>query len=313
MGNFLSSLIPCSKNKHNESKNKDNETKDSTAAQFNDTILDIDFFCPICGVSKSLEVPEILNFHSENGKIVFRCPKRDKEYPKELKGYQEKITGYIKTKCGNHENNENNENNGNNENNKEEKDINNCKKYCLECHKFLCQQCVRNEKINKEIIAKEISTNELNSCCNCFCCSQSSQEKKKEEGIHYIVDADNISVICPQHGLKTNIPCDDCQKNCCPKCFKDYHKWHKEGNINKTKINKARKIIEEKDKKLLKMKEFYEMVKSAAESNENIYKKNLKTVADCIAKENNRNKYETDLAIYKIKQEKQGIKQQNAK
>ena len=107
--------------------------------------------------------------------------------------------------------------------------------------------------------------------------------------------------------MKTNIPCDDCQKNCCPKWFKDYHKWHKEGNINKTKINKARKIIEEKDEKLLKMKEFYEMVKSAAESNENIYKKNLKTVADCIAKENNRNKYETDLAIYKIKQEKQGI------
>ena len=298
MGNFLSSLIPCSKNKHNESKNKDNETKDSTAAQFNDTILDIDFFCPICGVSKSLEVPEILNFHSENGKIVFRCPKRDIEYPQELKEYHKEITEKIKRICGNYEN-------------KKctgiKKDINNCKKYCLECHKFLCDQCVTNEKNDKEIITKEISTNELNSCCNCFCCSQNSTENKQEKGIHYLVEVNNISVICPKHGLKTNIPCDDCQKNCCPKCFKDYHKWHKEGNINKTKINKARKIIEEKDEKLLKMKEFYEMVKSAAESNENIYKKNLKTVADCIAKENNRNKYETDLAIYKIKQEKQGI------
>ena len=53
------------------------------------------------------------------------------------------------------------------------------------------------------------------------------------------------------------------------------------------------------------MKEFYDMVRSAAESDENIYKKNLKNVADCINEENNRNKYETDLAIYKIKQIKQ--------
>jgi len=306
MGNFLSSLIPCSKNKLPKSTIEEQNINDSSI-KFKDTILDIDFFCPICGVGKSLEIPEILNFHSENGKIVFRCPKRDKEYPKELKGYQEEITGHIKRICGNYEKNKNNKCTG------VEIDINNCKKYCLECHKFLCQQCVMNEKINKEIIAKEISTNELNSCCNCLCCSKSSQENKKEEGIHYLVDADNISVICHLHGLKTNIPCDDCQKNCCPKCFRDYHKWHKEGNINNTKIKEARDIIIKKDEKLLKMKEFYEMVKSAAENNENIYKKNLKTVADCIAKENNRNKYETDLAIYKIKQEKQGIKQQNAK
>ena len=303
MGNFLSSLIPCSKNKLPKSTITDNYINDSNI-QFKDTILDTDFFCPICGVSKSLEIPEILNFHSENGKIVFRCPKRDIEYPQELKEYHKEITEKIKRKCGNYRNGKCIG---------AENEINNCKKYCLECDKFLCEQCVRNEIIDKEIIAKEISTNELNSSCNCFCCSQSSQEKKKEGGIHYLVDADNISVICPQHGLKTNIPCDDCQKNCCPKCFKNYHKWHKEGNINNTKINEARNIIIEKDKKLLKMKEFYEMVKSAAESNENIYKKNLKTVADCIAKENNRNKYETDLAIYKIKQEKQGIKQQNAK
>ena len=283
MGNFLSSLIPCSKNKLPKSTKKEQDIND-TSIQFKDSILDIDFFCPICGVSKSLEIPEIINFHSENGKIVFRCPKRDKEFPLKLKKYHEDITTNIDGKC--------------------DCDKINCKKYCLECHKFLCEDCLSKEKTKAEIIAKEISTNELNSCCNCFCCSQNSTENKQEKGIHYLVEVNNISVICPKHGLKTNIPCDDCQKNCCPKCFKDYHKWHKEGNINKTKINKARKIIEEKDEKLLKMKEFYEMVKSAAESNENIYKKNLKTVADCIEKENNRNKYETDLAIYKIKQEK---------
>ena len=142
-------------------------------------------------------------------------------------------------------------------------------------------------------------------CCNSCFCPCSSTKNKNDPKIHFHVKDEEMNVICPSHGLVTSIPCDDCQKNCCPKCFDKKHKWHKKGNLSYSDINEARDKIIKKDEKLLKMKEFYDMVRSAAESDENIYKKNLKNVADCINEENNRNKYETDLAIYKIKQIKQ--------
>ena len=52
------------------------------------------------------------------------------------------------------------------------------------------------------------------------------------------------------------------------------------------------------------MKQFYDMIKLSYESNQNneAYKNNLVKVAKCINSEKERNKYDVDLAIYRIGQ-----------
>ena len=52
------------------------------------------------------------------------------------------------------------------------------------------------------------------------------------------------------------------------------------------------------------MKQFYDMIKLSYESNQNngAYKNNLVKVAKCIKNEKGRNKYDIDLAIYRIEQ-----------
>ena len=279
----------CNKLKKTTIKNKD---INDSSIKFEDNILKIDFFCPICG-NRYPEIPEILKFDSVNSTIVFRCLKRDKTFERKLENYKEEINAQINNKCG-----------------RDEKCLANgdergkdCEKYCLNCQCFLCDTC--SNEIDRGNIAKTVSKKDSNLCCSSCFCPCSSTENKNDTKIHYHVKDEEMNVICPSHGLVTSIPCDDCQKNCCPKCFDKKHKWHKKGNLSYSDINKARDKIIKKDEKLLKMKEFYDMVRSAAESDENIYKKNLKNVADCINEENNRNKYETDLAIYKIKQIKQ--------
>lgn len=282
MGTFCGGLksLFC-KEKINNHKIKD-EQLDESSLKFENTILSNDFFCSKCG-DHFHEIPEILKIHSESGKILFRCLKRDKEYEDDLHKYYDEITNMGKCgKCGE----------GNNDNRTLEY-------YCLKCRCFLCGSC-KNKHKNKKIISNE----ELNSIWNSCLCLQCSSEEEEKNLIHYIVKINEMSTICHLHGLKTDIPCLDCQKNCCQKCFDKYHKWHRKRNITDKKINDARKKIIDKDDKLLKMKQFYEMVKLAAESNpnNNIYKKNLIKVAKCIEKEKNREKYDADLAIYRLEQ-----------
>ena len=63
---------------------------------------------------------------------------------------------------------------------------------------------------------------------------------------------------------------------------------------------------------LQKMKEFYEMIKSAYECNQNngIYKENLINVQSLI-KEEMRDEYDKDLVFYRIKQLINGINDNN--
>ena len=291
MGNVLSNLLPClSKNKDipksNLTKSQLQELQGSSI-NFNGTILESDFFCPLCG-NQSHEIPEILKICSDNGKILLRCPKREIEYEDDLKKYFDKITLEIDKICGNCP--ENNKKPG--------------KKYCLKCGRFLCDMCLKKDKIketeNKEKIAGNKSDNQ-----NCLCLQRLTQEKQKEkQEIHHHVDINDMSVICPLHGLKTDIPCLDCEKNCCKECFDKYHKWHTKRDLSYQEINDARQKIIDKDDKLFLMKQFYDMIKLSYESNQNneAYKNNLVKVAKCINSEKERNKYDVDLAIYRIGQ-----------
>ena len=71
----------------------------------------------------------------------------------------------------------------------------------------------------------------------------------------------------------------------------------------------ARNIILQKGNKLLKMKEFYDMIRTAYEKDKNneAYKNNLKTVSECIENEKKRERNDVDLAIYRIEQLNNGI------
>ena len=72
--------------------------------------------------------------------------------------------------------------------------------------------CLHIDKIkemeNIELIAGNKSNNQ-----NCLCLQCFSKEKQKEkQEIHHHVDINEMSIICPLHGLKTDIPCLDCEK-----------------------------------------------------------------------------------------------------
>jgi len=55
------------------------------------------YLCPFCG-----EIPELLNIHSDNGYVEFRC-KKDKDYLISVQDYLTKLSDseftYYKTKC----------------------------------------------------------------------------------------------------------------------------------------------------------------------------------------------------------------------
>ena len=85
MGNVLSNLLPClSKNKDIPTSKIDVSQLEDGSFKFKGTILESDFFCPLCG-NHSPEIPEILKICSDSGKVLLRCPKRDIEYEDDLK------------------------------------------------------------------------------------------------------------------------------------------------------------------------------------------------------------------------------------
>ena len=148
--------------------------------------------------------------------------------------------------------------------------------YCLKCKKYICKKCLyENHNTHKE------------KCIPLF----------KSENI------------CSIHNKEANINCKECEKNVCSKCFDDYHKFHKKFEFKKSDINNARNIIIEKIKTLEKMMEFYELIQSAYEKdNDNyLFRNNYKKIQELIEKEKNRDDFDKDLAIYRIEQLKNGI------
>ena len=74
--------------------------------------------------------------------------------------------------------------------------------------------------------------------------------------------------------------------------------------INRKFVKKAKKEINWKNKQLSKLIEFYRMIRLASENEpgNHYYIKNIINVGRLIELEERRNKYDKDLAIYRIKQ-----------
>ena len=126
------------------------------------------------------------------------------------------------------------------------------------------------------------------------------------------INIKDLPYFCLRHNKKLTIYCSDCEKNLCEICYKEFHDSHDKAKITKDEITNARNIIKEKMINLQKMKEFYEMIKSAYEWNQNngIYKENLINVQSLI-KEEMRDEYDKDLVFYRIKQLNNGINDNN--
>ena len=144
--------------------------------------------------------------------------------------------------------------------------------------------------------------------CKDYICSECLSKNPKDHS-KFCVPFNKLGNTCLVHNEEEDIICEDCLKNVCDKCFDNFHKKHKKFKFEKSDIKKARSEIYDKNLKLLKLKEFYDMVQLASESDPDnaLYRKNLKNVANFIEKEKRRDKFDIDLAIYRSEQMKKGI------
>ena len=294
MGTIIKNIFPCL----HEDKKLGRINKNELSGSFGDFIntSNGEFFCHKCS-AKTPEIAEILKIHSDNGKILIFCPKDEKTEELTLTKYFEKIKNNDIYKCR-HSNCSNKNDNINNELN-----------YCQKCGHFLCDDCsVKDEKKFMEKINILRNNSKCGFCC-CLCCFGGNKYKDKYFHVH--IKKNELSIKCSIHNLKTKNWCLECQKYVCEKCLKEFHKRHKTKEIDLNKIEEKKKIIEKKDDKLKKMIEFYELVNSAYESNHsnNIYKKNVNNVAESIKREEKRDNYDIDLALYKLRK----IRKQNEK
>lgn len=296
MGNYISNLIPC---KRGGKKVIIPEVPDESLKSDDINITDAlkyGFICPFCERDLN-DIPQLLNIPSNNDIIELKCLKKGEYFEKSLEEYcqtieKKNIVGECKKGCS--------------------KPV---EEFCLGCNAFFCSECAKNH--SKKIFKKKLKMKKSKGACEdclCFQCINNDDKKNKKPKEHILVKIEEISSTCPIHGLKNNKCCFDCEKNVCEKCEEISHKKHLKGNEKyKERIEDARTVILQKDKKLSKMMEFYDMIKSSYESNPDnyIYKKNLIKIAECIKREKERNTSDSDLAIYRIDQIKKSINIKN--
>ena len=283
-----------------------------------------EFYCHECEGNEI--ITEVLKIHSDNGKIKLKCQNKKNEFDLTFEEYCEKAKNRTQEKCKVCKNNDSQE---------ERKATN----YCLGCEKYYCKKCgidhiagkiKENKEKQKSILVKFI---ECLFCVLSYIPCLTNILRDKDE--HKLILIRQITSYCLEHNLETTERCMLCKRNVCQECLTIYHKWHDKPKLELScknitnfitniitfiiniiiniiscsskydeEILKARKIIYDKGQKLLKMKEFYEMIKSASDSNKNIktYKDNLTAVSKCIENEKKRDNKEIDLVFYKLEQ-----------
>ena len=283
MGNKIRSLIPCfCKYKFNSPKIDEGSLDDDDKIKLKENTK-FEFYCPEC--EKNEEIAEILKIYSDNGKMKIKCPNKPKEFVLSFEDYCAKIENKIKKPC---------EENGKNE----------VKFFCLGCKKYFHEKGK-----NKHIIDNPERTNKFVKFLKIFTFLDCITNKCINPDDHQVIDIKEISSYCLEHKIKTTECCRECRKNVCTECSEKCHKWHKIKDINYNEIMNARNTILQKGNKLLKMIEFYDMIRTAYEKDKNneAYKNNLKTVSECIENEKKRERNDVDLAIYRIEQLNNGI------
>ena len=289
MGNVIDKIFPCFRDDKVKIAKVDAKELKEVSIDLGESTNN-EFYCTEC--DNVQEIPEILTIHSDSSTIGLRCQKREKNYFPKLDVYCRKIEGNIKKNCS----------------------INGCSKpanfYCLGCMKFLCA-----EHSEKNVEDHKPEQNIYDGICYCLCSCLPSFDENKKRKMHISVLKDEITSICSTHGLKTKECCQECQKYVCKICKDKYHKRHNINNpISAEKMKDAKEKIIKKGHKLLSMIKFYRMIISAYEKDKDdiTYQKNLVNVAASIKREQNRDKNDIDLAIYRLNQIKKGINIQHS-
>ena len=261
-----------------------------------------EFYCPNCE-EKPSEIVEILRIHPDSGKIDLLCPKKEKKHFLNLKDYIQE--------SGKSNNNKNfkctRSNCSTNQNENQENSI-----YCPKCRSFLCRDCIDKDNIdNLKRYQEKIEEIQKKNKCGFWCfwrLSCVNGNKHPDECIHIHIKQNDLSITCLNHGLKTDQYCQECEKYVCKKCSEKYHCRHDIKNISimKKDVEKAKEIINKNKKTLENMIEFLTLVQNSYENNLNndICRKNIVNVAECIKNEEKRDNYDIDLALYKIRQTK---------
>ena len=134
----------------NQPERKYDVIADDESKKLFDSLPKDEYLCPFCG-----EIPELLNIHTDNGYVEFRC-KKDKDYLITVQDYFKKLSEsnftYYKTKCENC-----------NRLQISEKAQEKIFKYCYICKKNFCSDCVLIQC--KDHLNKCIPINEKNTRC----------------------------------------------------------------------------------------------------------------------------------------------------
>ena len=213
------------------------------------------FVCHACG-----EIPELLNIHTDNGCIEFKC-KTDGALLLTIDQYFKKLSEsnftYYKTKCC--------KCNKIQKNYKKKEQI---FKYCYICKKDYCYDCINKPEHQQFHLKQCIPINEK-------------------------------CIRCPDHfneGVYTSF-CITCQENICEENSKKIHKGHK--RIDFFKIETKKKEIINKNKILSDIIKFNELILNTYERLPDNYFNiiNLSNLIESIKAENSRNSKELEDAL----------------
>jgi len=97
-------------------------------------------------------------------------------------------------------------------------------------------------------------------CQKIFCLDNGCKKKhSKEQPNHKLININNLDNSCLDHSTSFSKYCKDCKKNICVKCQREIHSNHKLIDLGEIlpldeEIEKAKKLFEEKEKKLLNVK-----------------------------------------------------------
>ena len=254
-----------------------NIISDEDSQRIFDSLPKDQYVCPFCG-----DIPELLNIHTDNGYVEFRC-KKDKDFLISVQDYFKKLSEsnftYYNIKCS--------------DCNKIQK---NCLKkeqlfkYCYLCKKDLCYECVEKENNGHDNshLKQCIPINEKNTrCLNHF-----------SEG-------------------KYTTFCNDCHVNICDK---NSHVIHRKHHITSFfKIEPQIKVIVEKNRILSDIIRFNELILNTYQKFPDNYFHlvNMSNLAESITLENSRNSEELNFIFeqlkLKIKNREDAIKAFNEK
>ena len=232
------------------------------------------YLCPICG-----EIPELVNIHTDNGNVEFKC-KIDGEILLNVDQYFQKLSesnfNYYRTKCCKCNNIQN-----------KFKGEDQIFKYCYLCKENYCSNCIKKEEHPKNHLVQCIPVNALSTRC---------KEHYNEEYTSF---------------------CRDCNENICNENSSRMHKGHNKTNF--FKIEPKKKIILEKNKLLSSIIKFNELILNTYEKHPDNYFHiiNVATLAESIIAENSRNSRELEDALKnletKLKHRKSAIENFNKK